>query len=41
MKLYADVTKIRKDLNWQPKFLIDEGLQRTIDWYLKRWLLIR
>jgi len=29
----ADLTRARKLLNWQPKVSIDEGLQRTIDWY--------
>ena len=35
MELYADVNKIKKELSWKPEISIDEGLKRTIDWYLK------
>ena len=31
MELYADITKARKLLNWQPKISLEEGLRRTID----------
>ena len=34
MNLYADINKIKNDLNWEPKISIDEGLEKTIDWYL-------
>ncbi|MBN2375007.1 MAG: SDR family NAD(P)-dependent oxidoreductase [Sedimentisphaerales bacterium] len=27
--------KIRKQLGWQPRFTLEQGLQETIDWYLK------
>ena len=35
-----DATKIIKQLNWQPTVSFEEGLNRTIDWYLQnsRWL---
>ena len=36
MSLYADITKIRKDLNWFPKTSIDEGLDKTVNWYLEK-----
>ncbi len=29
-----DITKIKNELGWQPKFDFDQGLNRTIDWYL-------
>jgi dTDP-glucose 4,6-dehydratase len=29
-----DATKIRKELGWQPKYTFEEGLKKTIDWYL-------
>ncbi|MCK4353173.1 NAD-dependent epimerase/dehydratase family protein [candidate division WOR-3 bacterium] len=32
---YADYTKIKKDLNWQPKILLREGLKMTIEYYRK------
>lgn len=28
-----DASKIKKDLNWQPKRKFDEGLKETVDWY--------
>jgi nucleoside-diphosphate-sugar epimerase len=31
MSLYADISKAKKILNWQPKVSIDIGLERTID----------
>lgn len=30
-----DATKIRKELGWQPKYTFEEGLKKTIDWYLE------
>lgn len=36
----ADITKARKLLNWEPKIKIDEGLKRTIDWFLENKDLI-
>lgn len=35
-----DASKIRKDLNWTPRFSVDKGLRKTIRWYLenKEWL---
>ncbi len=35
MSLYADINKIKNDLNWEPKISLDEGLEKTINWYLK------
>lgn len=28
-----DASKIKKDLNWEPKRTFDEGLKETVDWY--------
>ncbi len=33
--LEADPSKIKKVLNWEPKYSLQEGLKRTIDWYGK------
>lgn len=35
-----DFSKIRNELNWTPKTSFEEGLQKTIDWYVnnKNWL---
>lgn len=35
-KRYAiDASKIEKDLNWKPSIQFEEGLRKTIDWYLE------
>jgi len=33
MRLKADNRKAKKLLNWSPKFSLEEGLERTIDWF--------
>lgn len=30
----ADVTKVRRELGWEPQVPLDEGLKRLVDWYL-------
>jgi GDP-mannose 4,6-dehydratase len=38
--LQCDYSKAKKYIDWQPKVTIEEGLKRTIDWYMKngqRW----
>lgn len=30
---YLDASKARKLLGWAPRYSIDEGLERTVDWY--------
>jgi dTDP-glucose 4,6-dehydratase len=40
-KRYAiDATKINKELGWQPSLQFEEGLDKTIDWYLnnRQWV---
>jgi len=40
-KRYAiDASKIQTELNWKPKMTFEEGLSKTIDWYLENtdWL---
>lgn len=29
----ANISKIIKDFNWQPKYSLEEGLKKTIEWY--------
>ena len=36
---YADISKAKKLLNWEPKIKIREGLERFVDWYKKNRLL--
>jgi len=35
MRLYADIEKAKKLLNWEPKVNLDEGLEKTINYYKK------
>jgi len=40
-KRYAiDATKLEKELGWKPSLQFEEGLEKTVDWYLKNdsWL---
>ena len=30
-----DATKIREELGWHPSVTLDEGLRRTVRWYLE------
>ena len=32
----TDITKIRNTLGWKPRFTLDQGLEKTIEWYLKQ-----
>jgi len=34
--LLADNSSLRKNLNWEPLYSFDEGMQATLDWYLQR-----
>lgn len=31
--LIADVTRLKNELKWEPKFTLDSGLQQTIEWW--------
>lgn len=37
---WADISKAKKILKWEPKIELEEGVKRTVDWYLanKKWL---
>lgn len=40
-KRYAiDATKLEKELGWKPSLVFEEGLEKTVDWYLanEEWL---
>lgn len=32
-----DANKIKQDLDWQPRFSLEDGLRQTIKWYLNKW----
>ncbi|MEN8815600.1 MAG: dTDP-glucose 4,6-dehydratase [Nonlabens sp.] len=40
LRYAIDASKISKELNWQPSLKFEEGLDRTIEWYLnnQEWL---
>ncbi len=35
-----DATKIRREIGWEPSVTFEEGIRRTVEWYLKnrRWI---
>jgi dTDP-glucose 4,6-dehydratase len=35
MRYAIDATKIKKELGWTPSITFEEGLEKTVDWYLK------
>ena len=37
---WADISKAKRLLGWQPKVGLEEGIRRTVQWYLenKKWL---
>jgi dTDP-glucose 4,6-dehydratase len=40
MRYAIDASKIKRDLDWEPSVKFEEGLENTVDWYLKNdvWL---
>lgn len=40
MRYAIDATKIKKQLSWEPSLQFEEGLEKTVDWYLENteWL---
>jgi dTDP-glucose 4,6-dehydratase len=40
MRYAIDATKIKNELGWMPSLQFEEGVSKTIDWYLanKKWL---
>ena len=40
MRYAIDATKLKNELGWKPSLQFEEGLSKTIDWYLdnKDWL---
>ncbi|MCH2225914.1 MAG: dTDP-glucose 4,6-dehydratase [Crocinitomicaceae bacterium] len=40
MRYAIDASKIEKELNWKPSVTFEEGLESTVDWYLKnqKWI---
>ncbi|OYX96220.1 MAG: dTDP-glucose 4,6-dehydratase, partial [Sphingobacteriia bacterium 35-40-5] len=40
LRYAIDSSKLQKDLNWKPSLQFEEGLEKTVDWYLQNeeWL---
>lgn len=40
LRYAIDATKLKNDLGWQPSLQFEEGLEKTVDWYLQNesWL---
>lgn len=40
LRYAIDFTKLKNELNWQPSYKFEEGLSKTVDWYLNNesWL---
>ncbi len=40
LRYAIDASKINKELGWRPSITFEEGLEKTIDWYLENqeWL---
>lgn len=36
---YASIKRIRKDIGWEPKTSLKEGLKKTIEWFKENYLL--
>lgn len=37
----ADVSKIRRELGWEPTTPLEEGLRRTVEWMVDNWETVR
>ena len=37
MKLFADINKLKREINWFPKTSLDTGLNNTVSWYKNKW----
>ncbi len=40
LRYAIDATKLKTDLGWEPSLQFEEGLEKTVDWYLanETWL---
>ena len=40
LRYAIDATKLKNELGWKPSLQFEEGLSKTIDWYLnnKKWM---
>ena len=38
---WANIEKARKILNWEPKIHLEEGVKRTVNWFLDNWDFVK
>jgi dTDP-glucose 4,6-dehydratase len=40
LRYAIDATKLKNELGWEPSLQFEEGLEKTVDWYLanEKWL---
>ncbi|WP_448588406.1 GDP-mannose 4,6-dehydratase [Thermocrinis sp.] len=38
---WADITKAKQVLGWQPKVSLEEGIERTVKWFMENWDWLR
>ena len=38
MRYAIDASKIKAELGWEPSLTFEEGLEKTVDWYLSNQL---
>jgi nucleoside-diphosphate-sugar epimerase len=40
METWADISKVKRLLGWEPQFSLEEGLEKSVQWYLdnQHWL---
>ena len=40
MRYAIDASKIKEELGWEPSLQFEEGMEKTVDWYLanEEWL---
>jgi nucleoside-diphosphate-sugar epimerase len=40
METWADIEKARNLLGWEPKVSLDEGIEKSVSWYMEnhKWL---
>jgi dTDP-glucose 4,6-dehydratase len=37
LRYAIDATKLMNELGWNPSVTFEEGLSKTVDWYLNNW----
>ncbi|MFW5644687.1 MAG: dTDP-glucose 4,6-dehydratase, partial [Bacteroidota bacterium] len=41
LRYAIDSSKLQKELNWEPSLIFEEGLEKTVDWYLENQEWVR